>query len=109
MQTGIREELSVYFDVIRHESGSFAGTTIELVPKGHNKAVGIAAVLKLFEIPWEASVVFGDSNNDIAMFEYAHTKIAMGNSSTRIQELAPYHRGHVPLWDPDGLRYLGLI
>lgn len=104
------EELSVYFDVIRHESGSFAGTTIELVPKGHNKAVGIAAVLKLFEIPWEDSVVFGDSNNDIAMFEYAHTKIAMGNSSARIRELADYITGDMFHYGiRDGLRYLELI
>ena len=34
-------ELSEYYDIIRHESGSgIAGTTIELVPKGFNKAVG---------------------------------------------------------------------
>ena len=38
-------ELSEYYDIIRHESGSgIAGTTIELVPKGFNKAVGISAV-----------------------------------------------------------------
>ena len=100
----------MYFDVIRHESGSFAGTTIELVPKGHNKAVGIATVLKLFEIPWEDSVRIGDSNNDIAMFEYAHTKIAMGNSSARIKELADYITGDMFHYGiRDGLRYLELI
>ena len=37
-------ELSQYYDVIRHENNDFVGTTIELVPKGCNKAVGIAAV-----------------------------------------------------------------
>ena len=36
-------ELGEYYDIIRHESNSgIAGTTIELVPKGFNKAVGIA-------------------------------------------------------------------
>ena len=65
-------ELSKYYDIIRHESGSgIAGTTIELVPKGFNKAVGISAVCRLFDIPWEDTIVFGDSNNDLAMFEYA--------------------------------------
>ena len=30
------------------------------------RAVGIAAVIRLFDIPWENTVVFGDSNNDLA-------------------------------------------
>ncbi|EJX01870.1 HAD-superfamily hydrolase, subfamily IIB, partial [gut metagenome] len=50
-------ELSAYYDVIRHENNDFVGTTIELVPKGFNKAVGIAAVCRLFQIPWEDTVV----------------------------------------------------
>lgn len=104
------EELSPYYDIIRHESGSFAGTTIEMVPKGLNKAVGIAAVCRLFEIPWEDTVVFGDSNNDLSMFEYAATKVAMGNGSKKIRELADYvttdmfHYGI-----KNGLEWLGLI
>ena len=83
--------LSEYYDIIRHEgSSSFVGNTIELVPKGFNKAVGIAAVIRLFDIPWEDTIVFGDSNNDLAMFEYAATKVAMGNASPKIKELADY-------------------
>ena len=71
---------------IRHESGSgIAGTTIELVPKGFNKAVGISAVCRLFDVPWEDTIVFGDSNNDLAMFEYAAVKVAMGNGSEKIK------------------------
>ena len=37
-------ELSKWYDVIRHENNSFVGTTIEFVPKGCNKAVGIAGM-----------------------------------------------------------------
>lgn len=104
------EELSVYYDIIRHENGSFAGTTIEMVPKGLNKAVGIASVCRIFGIPWEDTVVFGDSNNDLSMFEYAATKVAMGNASPKIRELADYvttdmfHYGI-----KNGLTKLGLI
>lgn len=104
------EELSVYYDIIRHENGSFAGTTIEMVPKGLNKAVGIASVCRIFNIPWEDTVVFGDSNNDLSMFEYAATKVAMGNGSPKIRELADYvttdmfHYGI-----KNGLTKLGLI
>lgn len=83
-------ELSRYYDVIRHENNSFVGTTIEFVPKGYNKAVGIAAVCRIFGIPWENTVVFGDSNNDLSMFEYAAVKVAMGNASKRIIELADH-------------------
>lgn len=103
-------ELSEYYDIIRHENGSFAGTTIEMIPKGLNKAVGIAAVCKIFGIAWEDTVVFGDSNNDLSMFEYAATKVAMGNSSKKIIELADYvttdmfHYGI-----KNGLTWLGLI
>lgn len=102
--------LAEHYDIIRHESGSFAGTTIELVPKGFNKAVGIAAVCRLFDIPHEDTVVFGDSNNDLSMFEYAACKVAMGNASPKIKELADYittdmfHYGI-----QNGLEHLGLI
>lgn len=104
------EELSAYYDIIRHENGSFAGTTIEMVPQGINKAVGIAAVCRIFDIAWEDTVVFGDSNNDLSMFEYAATKVAMGNGSQKIRELADYvttdmfHYGI-----KNGLTKLGLI
>ena len=100
--------LSEYYDIIRHEgSSSFVGNTIELVPKGFNKAVGIAAVIRLFDIPWEDTVVFGDSNNDLAMFEYAATKVAMGNASPKIQELADHVTSDMFHYGiRDGLRYL---
>ena len=34
--------------------------------------------------------MFGDSNNDLSMFEFAQTKIAMGNAAPGIKELADY-------------------
>ena len=103
-------ELSEYYDVIRHEKNSFVGTTIEFVPKGYNKAVGIAAVCRIFDIPREDTVVFGDSNNDLSMFEYAATKVSMGNASKAIMDLADhvtddmFHDGI-----QKGLEMLGLI
>lgn len=104
-------ELSRYYDVIRHDSGSaLAGTTIELVPKGFNKAVGIAAVCRIYGIPWENTVVFGDSNNDLAMFEYAAVKVAMGNASPRIKELADFVTADMFHYGiQKGLEKLGLI
>ena len=65
---------------------------------------------KLFDIPWEDTIIFGDSNNDLAMFKYAAVKVAMGNGSEKIKALADYitqdmfHYGI-----RNGLEYLGLI
>ena len=84
------EILSAYYDIIQHEKGSFAGNTIEMVPKGFNKAVGIATVCDLYHIPHKDTICFGDRNNDLAMFEYAATKVAMGNASEKIKEMADY-------------------
>ena len=50
----------------------------------------IAAVCKLYNIPLSDTICFGDSNNDITMFEYAHTKVAMGNSTSKIKEMADF-------------------
>ena len=58
----------------------------------------------------EDTIIFGDSNNDLAMFEYAAVKVAMGNGSEKIKALADYitqdmfHYGI-----RNGLEYLGLI
>ena len=103
-------ELAACFDFICHGGEGFAGDTIEMIPKGFSKAVGIAAVCRIFDIPWEDTVVFGDSNNDLAMFEYAATKIAMGNATPKILKLADhvtedmFHYGI-----RNGLEHLGLI
>lgn len=103
-------ELSTFYDVIRHENNDFVGTTIEFVPKGCSKAAGIAAVLKIYDIPWENSIVFGDSNNDLSMFEYAAYKVAMGNASVKIKELADYITNDMFHYGiKNALEYLGLI
>lgn len=103
-------ELATFYDIIRHENNDFVGTTIELVPKGCSKAAGIAAVLQIYGIPWENSIVFGDSNNDLSMFEYAAVKVAMGNASPKIKELADYITNDMFHYGiRNGLQYLGLI
>ena len=73
-------ELSTYYDIIRHEQNSFAGGTIEMVPKGYNKAIGNANVCKLYNVPLSDTICFGDSNNDLAM----------GNASSKINYVALY-------------------
>lgn len=82
-------KLCEYFEPIRHV-GSFESRTIELVPTGFSKGVGVEAVCRAFGVPIEDSVVFGDSNNDVSMFERGGFGVAMGNASPKIKELADY-------------------
>lgn len=103
------EELSNYYEFIRHR-GSKVGATVEMIPKGESKAKGICRLIEQVGIPWESTIAFGDSNNDQSMFDYVHTKIAMGNGSEEIKEQADYitsayDQGGIR----QGLRYLGLI
>lgn len=77
------------YDTIRHQEG-MAGGTIELIPKGFSKAVGIASLCRILKIDWKNTVIFGDSNNDLSMFQYAAVKVAMGNAPQKIRNLADY-------------------
>lgn len=53
----------------------------EVIPLGYSKASGIKYISNYLDIPLENTYAIGDSTNDLAMLEYAHTSIAMGNST----------------------------
>ncbi len=55
-----------------------------------DKAYGIKQVLRHFDADLEDAVVFGDSGNDISMFQDDWTKVAMGNAIPKLKELADY-------------------
>ena len=71
------------------------GDFYEVVTKGFSKATGIEYVLRHFNIAKEDSFVFGDSNNDIEMMEYAGHSIAMGNATEECKEKASYITGDI--------------
>jgi hypothetical protein len=83
---------------------------IELVPKGFNKGTGVEKACELMGIPVSDTVCFGDSPNDIEMFESVGTGVAMGNGSDVIKEMADHITSH---YKEDGifngLSVLGLI
>ena len=104
------EGLKTWFTAIIHEPVGFAKGTVEFVPNGYSKGVGMAVACRLRDIPVEDTVCFGDSNNDLEMFSYAHTKVAMGNATPKLLEMADYvteDMFHFGI--RNGLRYLGLI
>lgn len=62
----------------------------EIVPKGYSKASGIKRVLEYYQLPVENAYVFGDSSNDLPMFEYVANSIAMGKSDECITNIASF-------------------
>lgn len=82
----------------------------ECVPAGHSKATAIEIVLKHYGIPLEDAYVFGDSTNDLPMFEYAKNCILMADHD---KELEPYATFVTKSVEEDGIAYamkeLGLI
>ncbi|MBR3841094.1 MAG: HAD family hydrolase [Erysipelotrichales bacterium] len=59
-----------------------------LVTDQNNKAEGIKECMKL--LPESEIIVFGDSFNDIQMFEYADISVCMGQASKDVQKHANY-------------------
>lgn len=62
----------------------------EIVPKKYSKATGIAFVLDCFHVKKEDSYVFGDSSNDLPMFQAVEHAIAMGAHAGVLEPYAEY-------------------
>ncbi|MFV0344257.1 MAG: Cof-type HAD-IIB family hydrolase [Anaerocolumna sp.] len=62
----------------------------EITPKGYTKASGIKRLLEHYNLSKEDAYVFGDSSNDLTMFEYVPNSIAMGESDACIYEKAAF-------------------
>lgn len=72
-QERLFSELKKDMDIMVRREG-FA----EIVPKEYSKATAIQYILEHFEIKLEDAYVFGDSCNDLSMFEYVPHSVAMG-------------------------------
>ncbi len=86
------------------------GDFYECVPAGHSKASGIEKVLKAYGLEKKDAYVFGDSSNDLAMFEYADNAILMGHHDAVLEPYASFVTKTV---EEDGIEYamksLGLL
>ena len=70
-------------EIIDRGKGNF-----ECVPRGHSKATAIDIVLKHYGIALDDAYVFGDSSNDLAMFQYARNCVLMGSHSSVLEPYA---------------------
>lgn len=82
----------------------------ECVPKGHSKATAIQRVLEEYGLSLEDAYVFGDSTNDLSMFEYAANRVLMGKHDKELEVFDCFLTRNV---EEDGIAYamkaLGLI
>ena len=82
----------------------------ECVPEGFTKATAIDVVLENYGLTLEDAYVFGDSTNDIAMFEHVPNAVLMSRHSP---ELEPYASFLIKTVEQDGIWYamekLGLL
>ena len=62
----------------------------EAFDKTVGKSDGIEKALTHYGLNWNETIVFGDANNDIHMFEKAAISVAMGNASEDAKAFASY-------------------
>ncbi len=78
-------ELEPDFDFMIHNE-----EVVEIVPKGFHKGTGIEKVCELLHLDIKNTYAFGDSANDLGMFESAGTSIAMGDGQEVAKKAADY-------------------
>ena len=94
---GFSRALGLDFDIIDR-----GGNFYECVPAGHSKATAIEVVQEKYGIPLEDVYVFGDSTNDLSMFEYAKNCILMGHHDVELEPYATFFTKNV---EADGIEY----
>lgn len=90
-------ELGKDLSIMDRQNGFF-----ELVPKKYSKASAIAYVLDYFSMELEDAYVFGDSSNDLSMFEYVPHAVAMGKHDVILE---PYTEFVTKAVEEDGVAY----
>jgi Cof subfamily protein (haloacid dehalogenase superfamily) len=84
----IADQFSDRFDLTRAVVPRFGPNSGEFSISGVTKVSAIRTVLDQFGVPWEDTVAYGDAMNDLAMIQYVHTGVAMGNADPQLKEVA---------------------
>ncbi|GEN87652.1 Cof-type HAD-IIB family hydrolase [Oceanobacillus sp. FSL W8-0428] len=85
------------FDFIRWHPKS-----VDVLPKGVSKALGIKKLLKYLDFSAERQYAFGDALNDLDMLKMIPNGVAMGNGLPEVKEAAAYVTKDV---SDDGILY----
>lgn len=98
-------EFEQEFDIMDRRGGFY-----ELVPLGYSKGTAVEYVLKQYGLTKEDAYVFGDSSNDLAMFQCGAHTIALGKHD---EILEPYTEYVTDTVEQDGvakaMEHYGLI
>lgn len=73
-------------DLYAHNVGD--APICRILPKNVTKAKAIDFLCQHFKINKDEIVAFGDDENDIEMFQYCHTSVAMANAIPSLQKIA---------------------
>ncbi|PIC73471.1 Cof-type HAD-IIB family hydrolase [Sporosarcina sp. P17b] len=65
-------------------------SSVDMLPEGASKAIGIQKILEHLDIPTENSYAFGDGANDMQMIEAVGTGIVMDNGIPELKEIADF-------------------
>ena len=96
-----REKFSKFEFVRWHEF------SMDVLPTGGSKAIGIKALIQTLGIPMDYVYAFGDGLNDIEMLTFVKNSVAMGDAVDQVKKAAKYVTKPV---DEDGiLRGLELV
>lgn len=63
---------------------------VEIVPEGADKQQAVRMVREVLGLSKDQIMVIGDSENDLGMFDQAHTCVAMGNACPALKAKANY-------------------
>jgi|LGVF01.2.fsa_nt_gb Cof subfamily protein (haloacid dehalogenase superfamily) len=80
------EELRILFPTLTFAYSCEYG--IDVNSKGGLKEMGIEVFKVKYHIPDEDIIAIGDGHNDISMFQYVHTSVAMGNAHDDVKKHA---------------------
>lgn len=94
---GFSRALGLDFTIIDRGGGFY-----ECVPAELSKASAIEVIMKQYGIALEDVYVFGDSTNDLPMFEYAKNCILMGHHDVELEPYASFFTKNV---EDDGIEY----
>lgn len=75
---------------------------IDIMPLNSSKGEGLKKLAEIFNINLDKSIVFGDEENDISMFQVAKYSVAMGQSKEKIKVSATHQTKSN---DEDGIYY----
>ena len=77
--------LQQHYDTLAHSS-----TVVEFVPHGFSKGTGIRRVCETLRISPHQTFSFGDSTNDVSMFQASACAVVMGNGTDTAKQHADF-------------------